>query len=380
MQREIIYITESSGYGGAETYLLDLASAAIDSSRVSVALPFRDSNAKLREELHERSIHVIELQQYRAIYVWNFFIALKFFLRHKTGLFHFTLPHPDSCRWLLLAASLLRRRYYITELLVPPDPYRAGWYFFVTHLLFNGLKRLSYNRSAGVIAICEEMKDILVRKYNLPAEKINVIYNGIEAEDSGSEPGWGDALREELQLGEGNLLLITAGRLMEQKGHRFLISALEKLLVEFPAIVLLIMGEGPLLGPLKEEARNKGLDDHVRFTGFRKDFRSLLHMSDIFVLPSLNEGFPYIIIEAMFAGLPIVASAVGGIPEAVSQGETGLLVRPKDVDQLYRAIRELLIDGAMRERMAQKGREKAEQHFSKATMLREIFSLYEGVR
>ncbi len=380
VQREIIYITESSGYGGSETYLLDLASAALAIATVAVALPFRSYNAKLREELQRRGIRLLEIQQYRANYLWNFFLALRFFLRHKGGVFHFTLPHPDSCRWLLLAAALLRRRYLISELLVPPDPFKAGWYFLVTHLLFNGLKRLSYDRAARVVAICEGMKNTLVQAYHMPDDKITVIYNGIDVAGTGGDQSHAEALRQELQLPAGAFLLTTAGRLMEQKGQGYLVAALARLVPELPSIVLLIVGEGPLLGVLKQEVAAKGLDGHVRFVGFRKDFRDILAMTDLFVFPSLDEGFPYMIIEAMAAGNPIVASAVGGIPEAVIAGETGLLVPPKDTERLYLAIRKLLEDGAMRKRMGEKGKTRARELFSREVMLREMFALYEGVQ
>jgi glycosyltransferase involved in cell wall biosynthesis len=382
-QRQIIYITESSGYGGAETYLLDLTVAALEVAAVTVALPFLDQNAKLREELRQRGIRVLQLQQYRAIYPWNFLIALQFFLRHKRALFHFTLPHPDSCRWLLLAASLLRRRFVISELLVPPDPYKVGCYFLVTHLLFNGLKRLSYRRAAKVVAICEGMKNTLIEAYNLPAEQIVVVYNGIEVKEVDTAADTDvvkmATLRQELHLSEGDLLLTTAGRLAEQKGQGFLILALERLVAEFPSVVLLIVGEGPLLSVLKAEVTGRGLDGHVRFAGFREDFRSILQMTDIFVFPSLDEGFPYMITEAMAAGNPIVASAVGGIPEAVINGETGQLVPPKDVEQLYQAIRKLLLDAGLRKSMGEQGRRRARELFSRQITRQKMLALYEDV-
>ena len=380
MQRKITYITESSGYGGSETYLLDLATAARNIAEVSVALPFRDENLKLREELQKKSIKTINLQQYRANYLWNIAIALKFFLQNKSHLYHFTLSYPNSCRWLLLAASLLRRKYIISELLVPPNPFKAGFYFLVTHLLFNGLKRLSYVRAAKVVPNCKAMKNILVRAYKMPAEKITVIYNGIDLGGEAGKVSNSEALRGEFKLKQGDLILTTAGRLMEQKGHRYLIAAFEKLVAQIPPLVLLIIGEGPLESVLKEDAANRGLTDHVRFVGFREDFRSILLMSHIFLFPSLDEGFPYVIMDAMAAGLPVIATAVGGIPEAVVDGETGLLVPPHDVEQLYLASMHLLNDSDKRKKMGEKSRNRVEKLFSRKIMIQEMFSLYEDIQ
>jgi glycosyltransferase involved in cell wall biosynthesis len=102
-------------------------------------------------------------------------------------------------------------------------------------------------------------------------------------------------------------------------------------------------------------------------------------MTDIFVFPSLDEGFPYMITEAMAAGNPIVASAVGGIPEAVINGETGQLVSPKDVEQLYLAIRKLLLDAGLRKSMGEQGRRRARELFSRQITRQKMLALYEDV-
>jgi glycosyltransferase involved in cell wall biosynthesis len=329
--------------------------------------------------LHALGITVVELKQYRANYILNLYLALKFLRECKHAFLHFTLPYPDSCRWVLLAASLLRRRkFIISELLVPKNPYKAGWYFSLSFLLFNGLKKFSYARAEKVIAICKSMKDTLVDAYRMPSGKIAVVYNGIDAAALERDAASKEKLRQELRVREKGLVVTSMGRLAKQKGHAYLIVALEKLVNEFPLVTLLLVGEGPLRKALEAEVNRKGLAKHVIFTGFREDFRDILSITDVFVLPSLDEGFPFMIIESMAACNPVVATSVGGVPEAVIDNETGILVLPRDADALAAAIRSLLGDVAQRNEMGEKGRRRVTALFSKEKMVRETFALYGG--
>jgi glycosyltransferase involved in cell wall biosynthesis len=378
MLKEIIYFTESSGYGGAERYLIDLVPKAKDAAEtVSVALPFKKNNNRLREQLRSRGITVLEIPQYKAAYPVNFLIALRFLRAHPGAFLHFSLPHPDCCRWVLLAAALLRRKYIISELLVPENPFKAGWYFMVTHLIFNGLKKYSYNRAGKVIAICERMRDILVGSYGMPSEKIAVIYNGIEVGTVEGRPSARDRLMKEFGIREGSLIVTTVGRLAEQKGHIFLIRAMQKLVAEHPQVVLLLVGDGPLKGLLEAEIQSMKLSASVRMTGFRDDFSDLLAITDIFVFPSLNEGLSYILLEAMAAGKPVVATDAGGNKELVVDGETGRIVRPKDVEGLRVAIEALIADEKLRETMGEKGQQKVRASFALEGMIRKTLSFYD---
>jgi glycosyltransferase involved in cell wall biosynthesis len=379
MLKELVYITESSGYGGAESYLLTLVSAANGiAEKVLVALPFRKQNEMIRARLHAMGISVVELKQYRANYVLNMFLAFKFLRARKHAFFHFTLPYPDSCRWVLLVASLLRRKFIISELLVPQNPYRAGWYFIISFLLFNRLKKMSYARAQKVIAICKNMKDTLVQSYGMPSGKIAVVYTGIDMAVSEYEVTLNEKLRRELRLRDKSLLLTSMGRLTDQKGHTFLIAATEKLANEYPALMILLVGDGPLRKALETDVNRKGLANRVIFTGFREKFREVLSVSDIFVFPSLEEGFPFMLIESMAASIPIIATSVGGIPEAVIDGENGILVPPRDVDALVAAIKLLLESASLRDEMGRKGRLRATALFSRDKMIADTFALYKG--
>ena len=137
---------------------------------------------------------------------------------------------------------------------------------------------------------------------------------------------------------ETELVIGTAGRLVQLKGIEFLLEAAAQLRVEFPSLRVEIAGSGPELDDLKAQVASLGLQEHVRFLGWLDDLSSTLRGWDVFVMPSLEEGFPTAALNAMAAGVPVVAASVGGVPELIEDGVNGLLVRPSDVAGLVRTF------------------------------------------
>ncbi len=163
------------------------------------------------------------------------------------------------------------------------------------------------------------------------------------------------------------------GRLADQKNPLGLLEAFTHL----SHGTLVMVGEGPLRRKVEHVVRRSALDQCVRLIDPRPDIPDLLAASDIFVLPSRWEGLPLAIIEAMMAGLPVVATRVGGVPELVEDGVTGFLVPPADPRALAGALQRLLSDDALRRRIGAAGREKALREFRLDRMLRETSRLYE---
>ena len=378
MKKKIIYITESSGYGGAEKYLLYLCAGMKDEAELLVALPFRKCNEEFRQWLQEAGIATLDLPQFPALYPLSFFIACRFFSAHRDALFHFSLPYTDSCRWPLTAAALLRCDYLMTEHLVPPDPYKAGAYFAVTHLVFNPLKRFSYLRARKVLAVSQGNVDTLVTRYGMPARKLCVVHNGIDCSLYGGSIAGGVDLKKELRIPEGSLVLTNVARLAEQKGQKYLIEALEILAREPIPLVLLLVGDGPLKGILEEELKARGLAEMVRLAGFRTDIPAVLAITDIFILASLNEGFPLTLLEAMAAGKPAIATRITGTAEAVKDGQTGLLCQPASPTDLAEKIRELVLNPSLRQRMGDCARKTALENFDQSRMVQRTCSFYAG--
>jgi glycosyltransferase involved in cell wall biosynthesis len=185
-------------------------------------------------------------------------------------------------------------------------------------------------------------------------------------------------MRASLGVSPEAFLIGSVGRLEPVKGHRYLLEAFATLAPRFPELVLALVGEGELAPALRKLAERAGLSERVLFLGWREDIPALLQALDLFVFPSLNEGMGRALVEAMAAGLPIVAARAGGIPEVLDDGEAGLLVEAASAHALAQGIRELLLDPALRSWLGWAAWERA-QRYSTRVMLRKIEELYRGL-
>ncbi len=228
--------------------------------------------------------------------------------------------------------------------------------------------------SAAIITNAEATRRYCIEHSGLPAEKITVVYNGIDvaAFDRVSERGPAAPLpaTERMMIG-------TVARLEEQKGLPFLLRAFAAL--QRPDIGLWIIGDGSRRRDLEAQAAELGLAPQSIFLGSRTDVPALLHQLDIFALPSLWEGMPNAVMEAMAAAKPVVATAVDGTPELVVDGTTGILVPPSDADGLRNALEQLLRDPDQRRRLGQAGRARIASEFTDERMVARMESLYEDL-
>lgn len=179
-----------------------------------------------------------------------------------------------------------------------------------------------------------------------------------------------------LGLRTDRLTVGTVGRPIPEKGHRYLLDAMPQIVTAHPNVQFLIVGDGTLRAELESRAAGLGLADRVRFVGARPDVPELLAAMDIFVFPSVSEGFGIAVVEAMASRLPVVASNVGPLPEIVIDGETGLLVRTADGNALAAAINRLIEDEQLRRRLARAGRASVEARFTDSHMVGTLENLY----
>ncbi|MCK4356192.1 glycosyltransferase [Candidatus Bipolaricaulota bacterium] len=205
-----------------------------------------------------------------------------------------------------------------------------------------------------------------------PPEKLVVVRNGIDPMPFLQASGTGVQREPKLEV---EPVLIFLGRLAPQKDLLTLLKAFERI----PVGRLVLVGEGPSRSQVEQSVERTGLNDRVTMLGARTDIPELLAASDLFVLPSRWEGLPLTIIEAMMAGLPVVASHVGGVAELVEDGVTGFLVPSEAPAALAEALRKLLEDSELRKRMGKAGREKALQDFTLDRMLAETKKEYDEV-
>jgi glycosyltransferase involved in cell wall biosynthesis len=243
---------------------------------------------------------------------------------------------------------------------------------------FLALEHLSYAAADAVVAVSEGLVEFLAQAERLPRHKTIVIPNGVDETLAARAPDRA-AARAALGWPQDEPLIGAVGRLAEQKGHVHLLRALPAILAESPRTRLVLAGEGPERAALEEEARRLGLERRVTFLGHRDDVPTVLAALDLFAFPSLWEGMPMALLEAMAIGLPVVAARGVGVDEVVTDGVHGLLVAPRDPEDLGRAIARLLGDPREAARLAEAGRRRVLGRYGLDRIASEFDRLYRGI-
>lgn len=291
------------------------------------------------------------------------------------------------------AVRLLRREMpelvhcllWLDTILVPVLARLAGVQKIVSSMrnmgfwLDNWLKRVCFrfvNRRVVDVMLTnsESAKAWLVTNSLCPEDKIAVVKNGIslEALRSSQSP---DSIKAELGVGE-EPVVGTVAKLRAVKGVRYFVEAAAMIHARHPSAKFLVVGDGPEREKLHSLASRLGLNGHIIFAGARDDARDLLGLLDVFVLPSLSEGMPWAVLEAMAVGLPVVATRVGGVPELVDDGRTGYLVEPRDAESISDNACKLIDDPHAMKRLGSAGRKRAETDFALDKMRRDTEELY----
>jgi glycosyltransferase involved in cell wall biosynthesis len=236
--------------------------------------------------------------------------------------------------------------------------------------LKSSLSRLKYNWFQDrVITVSLSIQETLIEGGVRP-DLVQVIYEGVDLD-------WIDTHQSASVLKVGERLKVgTVAYLSPEKGHHVLLEAAARIISRFPEVVFVLVGKGESMSELREKIRELDIEDHVIFTGFRDDIEALMKEFDIFCLPSLSEGLSSAILVAMASSLPVVATRVGGIPELVVDGESGVLVPANDARQLAAALGQVLESQSLRRRLGQAGRRRVEQKFMLQRKLDETEQLY----
>jgi glycosyltransferase involved in cell wall biosynthesis len=234
------------------------------------------------------------------------------------------------------------------------------------------LHALLARRTHAVATVSATLREHLLRWESFPASRLHVIRNGVQMPMPQRSRA---AMRRDLDLGDRPVAGIVA-RLAGVKNHALLLRSWKRVVADVPDAVLVVVGNGSQEENLRGLHQQLGLGESVRFLGFRQDISELLLAMDVFVLSSLSEGLSLTLLEAEACGLPVVATRVGGNPEVVLDGETGLLVPSEQELPLAAALARLLQDAPLRRQFGERGRSYYEQHFTLAAMLRGYVELY----
>ncbi|MHC4829170.1 MAG: glycosyltransferase family 4 protein [Planctomycetota bacterium] len=244
---------------------------------------------------------------------------------------------------------------------------------------FLGLNGLKYTMGVDrILCVSERIREVLLED-GLSPDRIRVAHSGVDLARIDGAEDQTEALREELSIPDGAAVIGNVGALVDHKGQRYLLEAAPAVFAAHPHARIVIAGSGALAEDLEALARSLGVRDRVSFLGFRSDVPSLLRVFDVFAFPSLLEGLGTSVLDALSARLPVVASRTGGIPEMIEDGETGLLVPPKDAVALGEALVRLLGDPALAKRLGEAGRARVEREFTIESTLDKTLLEYQAL-
>ncbi|MFI5323867.1 MAG: glycosyltransferase [Thermodesulfobacteriota bacterium] len=367
MSYTVVYYTNSDNFGGAEQVLLTVLSKLDRNSWRPILAYHRgqgiSSFIAAVESLDVDTISMPEIQGFTDIK--NILKFAKQLRTIRPTIFHANLNWPLSCTYGIIAAYLAGVKTIIAT--------QHLYSYMNSQRIQLEQKIISYfvdNFIAVSIDVARRLRDVI----NTP-DKIQVVHNGIILENYSS-------IRDNIHANDiyGPLkenrrefpIVLTIARLDKQKGHKFLLKAAR----DVPSTLFVFVGDGPERENLENEALELGLNDRVIFLGRRNDISALLDGCDLFVLPSLFEGLPLSIMEAMAAGKPVIASDIGGIDELIINGNTGYLTPPGDPQALATAINMLLSTPRLSQKIAAAGQALVFKEFSADQMLKGITDIY----
>jgi glycosyltransferase involved in cell wall biosynthesis len=371
--QRILFIATTTHVGGAEKILSAIAKH-LHQNKVTVAVCSLKSKGPYGQQLESLGIPVYSFEilndsGFRGLLSYLFSIAK---LVRLINSFRPQVVHAFLFRANLLAriaARLCRVPINISSIRIIENDRR--FYFF--------LDRLTSSLVTRYLAVSERVKEATSKRSHIDAEKIRVIHNGIDISSIASCGQVEDQVSSAAKYGIGphSLVCGTVARLHHQKGICHLIDAFVLLRADFPNLKLLLVGDGPERANLANQAAALGVSQEVIFAGQRNPPIHCLKVMNVFALPSLYEGFPNALLEAMAAHVPVVASDVGGVNEMVRNEESGLLVPPGSPPALAEAIRLLLLNPEKARLMATVAFDRIRKEFSLEAMLREYEDLYE---
>ncbi len=366
----VCYIVDAPYAGGAERYVALLA-GALDRNHFdpSVLLKKGQGIEAWGSGLREGGIFVTEIDMDLPFRPWDAFAVLAELRRLRPDVVHVNLPGPYDGQ-MGIAAPLARlagaARVVVTEHL--PMVERSAKRAFV--------KEIAYHWVDRVLTVCRANVPFLVGRQKVPVSKIEVIHNALP----GSFGRGGDfdrnTARERYGLPPAAAGIAFVGSLIERKGLPVLLRALS--LMDWMDWRLLVAGDGEERGRYQRLALDLGIGDRTRFLGNlpEAEVEAVLRAADVLALPSFVEAMPYVILEAMACGLPVVASNIYGINEMAVDGETGCLVPPGDAGRLCAGLRDLLTDAQLRRRLGENARNRFERLFTLDRQINKVQSVY----
>jgi glycosyltransferase involved in cell wall biosynthesis len=360
-QLRIAHLIASDGPGGAERVVVELATALQACGARNVVLLPAEGEGWLARELEGSGVAVEHFRHERRISS-AFSASLEAaFRRHAISLAHshefLTAVYGGWASWRVGVPHVITMH---------------GGRYYANRLRRRLALRAAVAFSGRTVAVSRSLARQLSRDLCVRSSRIATIPNGVRHVPPGHS-----TLRDELGLGADHRLVVSVGNLYPVKGHCHLIDALALLVARHPTLHVAITGRGELAEALAAQARDRGIAARIHLLGLRSDVARILAAADVFVLPSLSEGLPLALLEAMFAGCPIVASDVGEVGVALAHGEAGVLVPAGDPRALAAAIDGVMTDPVRARELGRRAARRAAAEYDVSRMVRRYVEIYE---
>ncbi|MEW6169948.1 MAG: glycosyltransferase [Candidatus Omnitrophota bacterium] len=359
----ILHVIWSLEKGGAERFLVLLVKN-FDQSRFNSIVCCLNWKGEWASELEEKGIKVIALNKKGKFDICVIYRIICVIRQYKIDIVNTHLWAADC---LGRVAAIFGGVPIIISTVQNVDIWKKFWHKIIDKMLAN--------RTTKFIAVSKAVKEFLINTEKIPEEKIEIIPNAIDAESLRVNELAGLRVREDLGIKNEEIVLTVIGRLVEQKGHKYLFEALSMLDGRY-RVKLLVVGDGPLRESLQFKVNSLQLENKIQFLGQRRDMAEIFNASDGVILPSLYEGLPVSILEAMAVGKPVIATDVGGTCELVKDGETGFLAQAKNSKSLASNIEKLLTSPDKGKKMGERGKELVNNAFSIQAIVKKTADLY----
>lgn len=357
----VAHLIESSGPGGAERVVADLATAFQAANTRNVVFLPRDGEDWLRQQLDGSGVAIEYFTIDRPVSPPSARALTDAFRKHRIEVAH---SHEFSMAvyggWAAWRAG------------VPHVITMHGGRYYATHLRRRLALRAAIALSAATVAVSSPLAQAISTDLGVKRSRVLMIPNGVHYAAPKRV-----TLREELGLGPDDRLIVAVGNLYPVKGHQYLVDALALIATKHPQLHVAIAGRGSLEEALRSRAADLHLTDRLHLLGLRSDIPAVLAAADVFALPSLSEGLPLALIEAMFAARPIVATDVGEVRVALDGGQVGVVVEPRNVQALASALDGLLAEPERAKTVGERAASHARAHYSLSKMVGRYANLYE---
>jgi len=368
MTMKILQLISSAGYFGAENVVIELsrelASLKIENI-IGVFDNLHNSHCEIAQHARDNNLQVSIFKCRGKLDIGTIVNMAKYCKTNKVNIIHshgyksniygyvvskiVRIPIVSTCHNWIAEDAKTKTYYALDKFLIP--------------------------KIDKVVAVSEKIGEELLR-IRVNKHKVSLIYNGI---DTGSFNSNISNIRKEFNIDKSKTVIGTVARFTAEKGLNNLLEVASEVLQSYPDVIFLMVGDGPLRNELKEKSVALGINKKVIFTGLRYDIPSVYSSMDIFVLPSLKEGLPMSLLEAMAAKRPAIATCVGAVPSVIEDGKDGYLIEPNDNTSLKIAIINYLKDDKLRRTVALNAYNKVTREFSSSTMCTKYLDIYKEV-